>query len=376
MATSLDWSHHQIGPRHPCRTCGQPALMRDNHGEPRHKTCAEQTTSNPPVSPHNTGENSLFNTTPTYHPKQITKPDEKEKGRMALRAHHQALLRSATEYTGQGWPVFLLGRSKRPVANCPQCPKGGPSHDPEGCECLTCHGFYAATLNLDRIEEMLERIPQGLLAIRTGTASGLLVIDIDPAHGGRLDPAIMCPTHTVASGGGGWHLYYQHPGTPVRSRPMPDRGGVDIKADGGYVVAPPSIHPISHQPYRRVGNRSVNEMAPPLSALVKADPECLPVQPAAGPKPRSATHFGGEAISDPTALLEANLEAVRRAKAGKRRVTLYGAARGIARIVATGAITPDHAHTELVRVGREAQQTDQQIQAAITDGFRAEGVTP
>lgn len=39
---SLDWSKHKTGPPQPCRICGRNALMRDQHGNPCHKTCAEQ----------------------------------------------------------------------------------------------------------------------------------------------------------------------------------------------------------------------------------------------------------------------------------------------------------------------------------------------
>lgn len=42
MNGCLDWSKHQTGPPQPCRICGQPALMRDQHSNPCHKTCAEQ----------------------------------------------------------------------------------------------------------------------------------------------------------------------------------------------------------------------------------------------------------------------------------------------------------------------------------------------
>ena len=52
----------------------------------------------------------------------------------------------------------------------------------------------------------------------------------------------MAPTAAVATGGGGWHLYYRHPGGPLLAA-LPGRAGVDVKADGGYVVAPPSVHP-------------------------------------------------------------------------------------------------------------------------------------
>lgn len=42
MSTAhLDWRGHSIGPARPCRICRHPALMRDEHDIPCHKTCAE-----------------------------------------------------------------------------------------------------------------------------------------------------------------------------------------------------------------------------------------------------------------------------------------------------------------------------------------------
>ena len=71
----------------------------------------------------------------------------------------------------QGWPVFVLGRSKRPVANCRACKSAGAAHDPGACSCLTCHGFYAATTSPARLAAMLAKVPGGVLAIRTGAVS-------------------------------------------------------------------------------------------------------------------------------------------------------------------------------------------------------------
>ena len=62
---------------------------------------------------------------------------------------------AALGYIRHGWPVFVLGRSKRPVANCPACDTAGKGHDPAACTCLTCHGFYAATLDPARLAAML-----------------------------------------------------------------------------------------------------------------------------------------------------------------------------------------------------------------------------
>jgi hypothetical protein len=100
-------------------------------------------------------------------------------------------------------------------------------HDRTGCGCLTCHGFYAATSSPARLSAMLGAVPGGLLAIRTGAVSGLCVVDIDPRNGGQLDPALMTPTATVATGGGGWHLYYCHPGVSTAAM-LPGRGVVPV----------------------------------------------------------------------------------------------------------------------------------------------------
>ncbi len=289
-----------------------------------------------------------------------------------------AMLAAAETYTAAGWPVFVLGRTKRPVANCAPCHQAGRDHDPAGCPCLTCHGFYAATLDPARAAAMLAAVPRGLLAIRTGAAAGLVVVDIDPAHGGQLDPVLMTPTGAVASGGGGWHLYYAHPGPPILSRPLPGRVGVDIKADGGYVVAPPSIHPTSHRPYRWTARRDVEEMPPALHTAVTAPTVRAPRPPAVSRPPahrltaRPAT--GGGGISRPDLLLAAHLAAVARAPEGRRRTTLYGAARGVARLVAAGHLDAATAWSSLADAGRAAEQTDRDVRAAIAGGFRTEGV--
>ncbi|MHC4401323.1 MAG: bifunctional DNA primase/polymerase, partial [Planctomycetota bacterium] len=86
------------------------------------------------------------------------------------------------------------------------------------------------------------------VGIATGATSGIVVIDIDPRHDGqaslqaaqkRLGALPECPM--MATGGGGWHLVFRHPGRAVPSR-IGLADGIDIRADGGLVVAPPSLH--------------------------------------------------------------------------------------------------------------------------------------
>jgi hypothetical protein len=193
------------------------------------------------------------------------------------------------------------------------------------------------------------------------------VVDIDPRNGGQFDRALMTPTATVATGGGGWHLYYRHPGGPTLPA-LTGAAGIDIKGDGGYVAAPPSVHPGTGKPYRWVGGRGVAEMPPALRAALTPPP---PPARAALSRPVPVRGAGG--ISSPSALLAAHLRAVQNAPEGRRRATLYGAARGIARMVAAGALTEQDARAALEAAGTAAQQTHREIRAAIDGAFAAEG---
>lgn len=287
---------------------------------------------------------------------------------------------AALRYAAAGWPVFLLGRTKRPLANCHDCATAQlAEHDRQACPCLTCHGFYAATRDPRAIARMLALHPSGLLAIRTGVASGLVVIDVDPAHGGTASltrltaDGLTPPTRFVRTGSGGLHLYYRHPG--ARTAILNSAGrvgpGIDVRGDGGYVVAPPSIHPIMRRPYAWADEAAeVQEMAPALSAaLLQVRPDPTATGPAIAISPTSAG-----AISHPDKLAATLLDRVRTAPPGRRRATLYGCARGFARIVSTGAISPTDAQTALLEAGLAVGQTERSALAAIHGGFKDEGV--
>jgi hypothetical protein len=145
---------------------------------------------------------------------------------------------------------------------------------------------------------------------------------------------------------------------------------VDVKSDGGYVVAPPSVSPGTGCPYRWVGGRAVAEMPGALRAALTPLPQPQPAPPRLSDG-LPARRTGG--ISSPPALLAAHLRAVHDAPKGRRRVTLYGAARGVARMVLAGAISRADAEAALTAAGLAAEQTPRQIAAAISGGFKDEG---
>jgi hypothetical protein len=109
------------------------------------------------------------------------------------------------------------------------------------------------------------------IGISTGMRSGILVVDVDPRNGGNQSykqlqieiPNAFVDPLEVRTGSGGVHLYFECP-NPIPSRAN-IRPGIDIKADGGYVVAPNSRH-VSGRRYRFVSSGLVPR-APPTALL-------------------------------------------------------------------------------------------------------------
>lgn len=92
--------------------------------------------------------------------------------------------------------------------------------------------------------------PDANIGIACGARSGIVVVDIDADHNGYESLDILRrvygdlpETPTVKTGSGGRHIYFKHPGVEIRNSAGKIGQGIDIRGDGGYVVAPPSIHP-------------------------------------------------------------------------------------------------------------------------------------
>lgn len=103
-----------------------------------------------------------------------------------------------------------------------------------------------ATTDEATIREWWRKWPKANIGIATGRYDGgyFCVLDFDPRNGGDwysdAPKGSLPDTWVVHTGGGGRHYYYKTP-YPLRGRKL--KAGVDLKGEGGYVVAPPSIHP-------------------------------------------------------------------------------------------------------------------------------------
>lgn len=94
----------------------------------------------------------------------------------------------------------------------------------------------------DEIKEWYTKWPAANIGIVTGKVSGITVVDVDSYKENTATVAKFPKTLTVKTGNGGFHLYYEYtPGLTVSANAYSDLPGVDIRSDGGFVVAPPSV---------------------------------------------------------------------------------------------------------------------------------------
>lgn len=102
---------------------------------------------------------------------------------------------------------------------------------------------------LPTIETWFTHYKDANLGVITGKESGVVVLDIDPKNDGyaSLKKAEeqyedLPDTPTVQTGSGGRHYYFKHPGGTLTNRAGVLGGGIDLRGDGGFVVAPHSRH--------------------------------------------------------------------------------------------------------------------------------------
>jgi putative DNA primase/helicase len=104
-----------------------------------------------------------------------------------------------------------------------------------------------ASANPEQIRAWWTKWPQGNVGVVTGSISAAFVVDVDGFKGEESVRKLETkygplPATLTAITGRGRHLYFQHPGIPVKNSAGRLGMGLDVRADGGFVVAPPSVH--------------------------------------------------------------------------------------------------------------------------------------
>jgi putative DNA primase/helicase len=150
------------------------------------------------------------------------------------------VLECALYYGSRGWKVLPLhtvidGRCTCGKTDCPS-----PGKHP-----ATASGFKDAAADEQTIRGWFGGGKAYNVGIAAGKESGLVVMDVDPKNGGdqSIQDYKLPQTLEVITGSGGRHYYFQHPqDAEIRNSAGKLGRGLDVRGDGGYVVAPPSIH--------------------------------------------------------------------------------------------------------------------------------------
>jgi hypothetical protein len=262
------------------------------------------------------------------------------------------MITTAKAYADRGWAVFPC----RPQAKQP----------------LTVHGVKDATRDYVQLGAWWKDEPDANIGIATGSVSGIYVLDLDGQDGiNEWDACCLihgdAPTLTARTGGGGLHLYYALPGGGLASLPNTvKRLGqhIDSRGDGGYVLAPPSVHE-SGRCYTWLAT-----CAPaPLPAWVIAQIRGRGYEVAAQRRLASAYLATGNDAAAVRALGE-ECEAVARAQPGHRNETLHTCAVKMGTLVGGGDLRAEDAYLDLLEAALVTGLPEPEARRTIESGLR------
>lgn len=152
---------------------------------------------------------------------------------------------AANGYREKGFSVFPCNTNKKPA---------------------TPHGFHDATCDEALVTTWFTKIPGAMIGLPTGHVNGFVIIDCDGDEG-IANFAALCEangyspvTLTASTPGGGLHYYFAAPlGIEVPCSTSKLARNVDVRGDGGYVIAPPSLAPNGKR-YEWLCRQSVAEL--------------------------------------------------------------------------------------------------------------------
>lgn len=209
-------------------------------------------------------------------------------------------------------PVFACGHDKRPV---------------------TQHGFQDATRDAVEIERQFATPGAAMIGVPTGDTSGFFCLDLDVKNGGGGLEWLAANQHRLPdtrrhkTRSGGVHLLFAMPqGRIIRNSAGRIAAGVDVRGNGGYIIAPPSP-----------GYLVDEAMAPapaPAWLLDLIDPPKALEAPRPAPAPRQSgdgTRYGLQALDN-------ECQAILSAPDGAKHDTLNRAAFSIGGLVAAGEL--------------------------------------
>jgi hypothetical protein len=253
-------------------------------------------------------------------------------------------LAAALRYASQGIPVFPLAtRSKFPLIAAAE---GG-------------HGLHDATTDAARIQAWWTAHPTANIGLKTGVAFDVIDLDseaavdaLESARAGR--DRVNGPVVATAKG---FHYFVKPTGLGNRAGVLP---GIDFRGTGGYVAAPPSVHP-SGVRYRWIIH---HRLGPAPSWLVEL----------IGPRPeRTVNNCKQLTVSTAygQATLRRELERLAQAQNGTRNDQLNRASFALGQLVASGALDETETAAALTEAGLHLGLGLKECERTVASGLSA-----
>jgi len=275
-------------------------------------------------------------------------------------------LLAALAYAAAGWPVIPV---HTPIA------AGGCSCSARHCRAVGKHARIRdwprrASTDPDQIVRWWRRWPDANVAVRTGA---LVVLDVDGHEGTRALHQLQVaheplPATRCARTARGAHLYFHADTHLISCSAAQLAPGLDVRAHGGYVIAPPSRHASGHR-YRWADTHPLAPLPQWLAELLigrKADPARTTALPPAVTAPR-----GDRRARYLQAALEGECVAVARAPVGTRNATLNRAAFRLGQLVGAGLGELDFIAEALRAAAKQSGLGATEADATIASGLAA-----
>jgi putative DNA primase/helicase len=203
---------------------------------------------------------------------------------------------------------------------------------------LTKNGFKDASTDPEKIAGWWGKWPNANIGLPTGEVNKVWVLDIDGDEGKEAFDGLVAehgeiPETSQSITGNGRHIIFKHPGEKVKNSVRNLGKGLDVRGDGGYIVAPPSIHPTGHQYKWDPGLQDCLPTDAPdwlLKLVVKNEP--TPPPPGLGAAP------DGEDQEYAATILEETAATLATTSSGARNASLNSAAFKMGHHIAAGNI--------------------------------------
>lgn len=239
---------------------------------------------------------------------------------------------------------------------------------PQGKTPLTPRGFKDASIEPEQIHKWWTRWPDANIGVATGRLSDLAVLDVDGETGelSLLDLRHELPPTWCVMTGDGAHFYYRFPTRELRNSAGKLGPGLDVRGNGGYVVAPPSVHP-NGATYRFIGARRKRAAWPDWLLPTQNEP--------LGPTESPGTYPGGVTPRSDRyaeAALAGEAATVRAAREGSRNDTLNKAAYAVARFFPE-SMSAREAADVLLAAALAVGLPESEARRTIASGFQGRG---